>query len=76
MNENQILEAIREAMGGRKPETGITVLELAAYLGVGEFVARKQIKALLQSGRMETCRVMRTRMDGVEQPTSGYKLKT
>ena len=74
ITEAELLEEIRAALGDPGPDDAYTTMEIAGLLGVSQNTARERIRPLVMSGRMKPVRVRRTRMDGVVQTTTAYRL--
>lgn len=75
---DDILDAIRADIELRKTETGedgATGTEIAAVMACSPLTARRHIKRLLESGRMEVVTLTRMRIDGIRTPIRGYRLK-
>jgi transcription initiation factor IIE alpha subunit len=75
ITQNELLEAVREAMRADDSTDGFTVLEMCDALGLNHRLVRKAVKRMLDSGTAEVVRVRRTRMDGISHTISGYRLK-
>jgi transcription initiation factor IIE alpha subunit len=75
VTENELLDAVREAMRADDSTDGFTVLEMCDALGLNYRLVRKAVKRMLDSGTAEVVRVRRTRMDGISHIISGYRLK-
>lgn len=75
VNQDELLDAIRAAMGTPEYGEGQTAPELASILGVNEHKARAAIRTMLSSGVMETVTVRRQKMNGLPTSIVGYRLK-
>ena len=78
MNENQLLDALREAMAGPAGADGFTMAELVQILSASPRnprPVREAVRALLTTGKAECVKVIRPRMDGYPMRVSGYRLK-
>ncbi len=72
INENEVLEAISEAMIP-KGDDAVTVSELVHQSGKPERVLRNIIRRLLRSGQVEVIKVHRYSMDGKLCKVPGYR---
>lgn len=72
--QNDLLDALRAALGTPEYGEGQTAPEIATILGVHSNKARDAIKRLLADGSMETVSVRRTKMNGHPTTIVGYRL--
>lgn len=73
ITRDEWLRALGEARIPLDP-TAITVMELAAMLGVGREAAYRRILRLMKEGKATATRKMVTFTSGVTKPVAAYKL--
>lgn len=72
ITQNEVLDALREALHGPAGEEGITKHELVKATGRSESAVRKWLLNEVESGRVKCVWVMRNRVDGRAQTTPAY----
>lgn len=75
ITQDELLDAIRRAMGTPEYGDGQTAPELASLLGVHQQKVREAIRKLLVDGSMETVSLRRIKMNGLYTTIVGYRPK-
>jgi hypothetical protein len=74
ITEAELLAELQAVFADTGPDDAYTTPEIADLLGCTIEMARKRVRTLLANGRMEACRVTRTRMDGISTTVSAYRM--
>ena len=74
ITNDEILDAIRQALEQTGGNEGFTTQELAEMSGKSATVVRRALRVMLTSGRAEPVWVRRTLMTGAQQRIAGYRL--
>ena len=75
VTQDDLLDALRKALGTPEYGEGQTAPEIADILGVHHIKARDAIRKMLADGTMETVSVRRQKMNGLWTTIIGYRLK-
>ena len=79
MNENELLDALRDAIHYAPAGADVmTLTELIVLLGANPRYprpVREAVRSLIQAGKWECVKVARIRMDGSPMRIAGYRLK-
>lgn len=75
MTENELMEALREALAQPEAPDAYTMQELCRIVPRSEDWIRNRLRALVAAGRVEPVRVPRANMFGAVAPTCAYRFK-
>jgi len=75
VTQDDLLDALRQAMTVPASGDAPTVGELAAATGRNVQVVRASLKALLDAGRLEVVTMRRPALDGRMRVVPGYRMK-
>lgn len=74
LTQNEVLDALRAALALPEASDGITATEICTATGRSSDIVRKWLLREVQAKRVECIRVKRTRVDGVSQMITGYRI--
>ena len=72
---DDILDALRDALGQPNADGAHTVQEICEIMGCGATATRKALIAMQKAGRLEVIRVRRVALDGRTCSTPAYRVK-
>lgn len=75
ITQDDLLEALRDALGGPPESEGVTMADLCASTGYGNKALRRALVALAAQGRLEVGRSRRPTLDGRIAPVPCYRLR-
>jgi predicted ArsR family transcriptional regulator len=75
ITQEELLEALYAAATGHGSDDARTAGELAAESGMSIGAVRNALKAVAKEGRLRTCRVRRTMVDGRPTLVPGYVIQ-
>lgn len=71
---DELLAALEGAQPDTEPATGVRLQEIRDATGWSEVTIARQLRRLMDAGRIECVRVPFVRLDGIRTTVSGYRL--
>lgn len=75
VTQDDLLDALRSALGKHSDGEGSTAVEMAATLGVTAAMVRKALHIFKAEGRLVAVSVLRLDLSGRQQRLPGYRIK-